>query len=336
MPNLAVAFFLSFFAAGAGQFYLGRKRAALGWLGLATLGSAWVAVFLPAISRAGFFMFGGALLFLLLFVRPLSALDTLRRSKINAARPSTPIVAAAFVGFLALIILTSLLTRAYLLEAFKIPAGSMLPTLLVGDHVFVDKKAKEYRRGHLAVFEFPEHRDQDFVKRVVGIGGDRIEMRAGGLFINGWAVPRCPLGHGALPTGGREAAVGGDFFLEYLDGEAYVTLLADGVDHSLNAESAGPWTVKPGEAFMLGDNRDNSHDSRFWNGGAGGGVPADHAKGEPFVVWLSVGEAGMDRSRTGISTIKPSLPKSLSALEPALARCLAARPALAATTPPPP
>lgn len=331
-PSLAAAFFLSFFAAGAGQFYLGRTRAALVWLGVATVGVAGVAALLPALSHVGVVVLG-VFLVLQTLVRPLSALETLRRSKIGATRPPTVAVLAAFVVFLGLMIGTSMLTRACLVEAFKIPAGSMMPTLLVGDHVFIDKKATAFHRGHLSVFQFPEHREQDFVKRVIGIGGDRIEMREGELFINGWAVPHCALGPGTLPQFQGEPATQGNVFLEFLDGEAYLTIRGNGDSVSFT-RTGGPWTVKPGEAFMLGDNRENSHDSRFWYGGLGGGVPADHAKGEPFVVWLSSADEGIDTSRTGVSTSTPTLPRTMTALAPALAKCLAERPSREKTIPP--
>ncbi|MEO6420170.1 MAG: signal peptidase I [Polyangiaceae bacterium] len=331
-PSLVVAFLLSFFASGAGQFYLGRTKAAVGWLALATIGSAAAALLFPALTDAGLFVVGGGLLFALMLVRPLSALETLRASKIASTRPTMVPVAVAFVVSFVLMLGTSLFVRVFLVEAFKIPAGSMMPTLLIGDHVFVDKKATTFQRGHLLVFKYPENPDQDFVKRVIGIGGDRIQIRERELFINDWAVPHCALGRGSLPQFQGEPATKGEVFLEFLDGEAYLTIRGDETSF---VQNAGPWTVKSGQAFVLGDNRDNSHDSRYWFGGNGGGVPADHAKGEPFVVWLNVGDDGMDTSRTGLSTSVPSLPTTMSALAPALAKCLADRPSREKTIPPP-
>jgi signal peptidase I len=331
-PSLLIALFLSLFASGAGQFYLGRLRAALVWLGLATIGVVLANAIFPALSNAGLFIPGVAIFLFLTMARLFSALDTLRGSKVGADRPSIAVVAIAFFASLSLTIAASLFARAYLVEAYKIPAGSMMPTLLVGDHLFVDKKAKAFQRGHLSVFAYPENPNQDFVKRVVGVGGDRIEIREGELFINEWAVPHCKVGHGTLPQVQDEPTTQGTVFVEFLDDQAYLTIRTD---LSGAAREGGPWKVNAGECFVRGDNRENSHDSRYWFGGAGGSVPANNAKGEPFVIWLAVDDHGFDKSRIGAATSTPTLPATMSELAPALTKCLVARPPLEATTPPP-
>jgi signal peptidase I len=245
------------------------------------------------------------------------------------------VVAAAWVGTLSLIVLAAAGTRFFLLEAFKVPSGSMVPTLLDQDHFFIDKTRRGFHRGGLLVFESPEHANLDFVKRVVATAGDRLEMRAGRPWINGWAVPHCEVGYGDLPPRTDAEATSeshhGEVDVEFLEGAAYLTFLEN---TSTGRAQEGPWTVPAGEAFVLGDNRENSYDSRRWYGGKGGGVPAANVRGEPFVVWLSVGDGGVDLGRLGLLLTAPRLPTTMASLQPALDRCLASRPPLDKTTPP--
>ncbi len=325
-----LAFFLSLFSAGVGQIFLGRVRRGVAWIAFGVLAGPLIALVIPAATRAGLFFVAGALLVAVVFVRPLSAIDAAVIAPDPDRRPRALIVAAAFIASLALLVASALVMRAFLLEAFKVPSGSMSPTIVVGDHLFVDKKVTTFHRGRPVVFQFPERRDEDFVKRTIGTGGDRVEMRDHHPFINGWEVPHCVVGHGSMPKGDESGDWSGDVFVEYLEGEAYLTL----VDPNGSLPNGGPWTVPAGEAFVLGDNRDNAHDSRMWNAGAGGTVPRDLIRGEPFIVWLSLNARGVDGSRAGHVLASPLLPPSMSSLQPALDHCLATRPALAATTPP--
>jgi len=324
------AFFLSFFAIGTGQFFLGHTRRGLAWLAFGVLG---VPLAAAAIVIGGS---GVILLPMLVFVaaalaRPLSAFDTLTLTVTEEPRPRITWVALAFVGSLGLTVAAPVFTRVFVLESFKLPAGSMLPTLRVGDHILVDKRSVSLHRGKLIVFEFPENRAQDFVKRIVAVGGDRLEIRDHHPWINGWEVPHCLVGHGSMPKGDAPGDWVGDMFVEYLDGAAYLTF----VDPSEQAGSAGPWTVAPGEAFVLGDNRDHSYDSRKWFGGRGAGVRANSVRGEPFLVWLSVDpKGGYDAERTGLALTKLQLPPSLASLQPALEHCLSTQPPREATVPP--
>jgi signal peptidase I len=239
--------------------------------------------------------------------------------------------------------------RAFVIEAFKIPSGSMIPTLMVGDHIFVNKfsygPAIPYthsrvwtsmppKRGDVIVFAFPEHPEQDFIKRVIAIGGDKLEAKNGHPIINGWEVPSCPLGPWTYndydsPIARHE----GDLYVEFLGDESYLTFY----DHASGffPESQGPFYAKKGEVWVMGDNRNNSHDSRMWFGGQGGGVPFENIRGRALFVWLSVSDAGVDWSREGAPVMgRPRLPPAVKgALEPQLERCLKARPSV--TTPPP-
>jgi signal peptidase I len=231
--------------------------------------------------------------------------------------------------------------RAFVVEAFKIPSGSMIPTLMVGDHIFVNKftygpaipltSARVWtnmppKRGDVMVFAYPEQPDQDFIKRVIAIEGDKLEARGGHPIINGWPVPSCRVGAWTYndyesPTTRHE----GDLYVEYLGDESYLTFY----DHAsgMSAEYQGPFFAKKGEVWVMGDNRNNSHDSRMWFGGRGGGVPFDNIRGRALFVWLSVSDNGVDWTREGASVMgRPRLPPSAKDLEPQFEQCLKDRP----------
>jgi signal peptidase I len=233
--------------------------------------------------------------------------------------------------------------RAFVIEAFKIPSGSMIPTLMVGDHIFVNKfsygPAVPYtharvwtsmppRRGDVIVFAFPEHPEQDFIKRVIAIEGDRLEARNGHPIINGWEVPSCLVGPWAYsdydsPITRHE----GELYVEYLGNESFLTFY----DHASGVfpEIQGPYFAKGGEVWVMGDNRNNSHDSRMWFGGQGGGVPFENIRGRALFVWLSVSDNGIDWSREGAPVMgRPRLPPSANGLEPQFEQCLRRRPAI--------
>jgi signal peptidase I len=126
----------------------------------------------------------------------------------------------------------------------------------------------------------------------------------------------------------------GDLFVEFLGDEAYVTLY----DRASGGfpERQGPYVVKDGEVWVMGDNRNNSHDSRMWFGGQGGGVPFENIKGRALFVWFSVSDAGVDSTRLGLPVMgRPRMPVAMKHLEPAIERCIKERPPLSATTPPP-
>jgi signal peptidase I len=236
--------------------------------------------------------------------------------------------------------------RTFVVEAFKIPSGSMIPTLMVGDHIFVNKfsygpaipftQSRVWtnmppKRGDVMVFAFPEHPEQDFIKRVIAVEGDTLEARSGHPIINGWEVPSCRVGEWSYSE--YDSPISrhvGDLYLEYLGSESYLTFYDRASGYSPDYQ--GPYTVKRGEAWVMGDNRNNSHDSRMWFGGQGGGVPFENIRGRALFVWLSVSESGLDWSRLGAPVMgRPRLPPSAKDLEPALERCLKARPS--ATSP---
>lgn len=249
----------------------------------------------------------------------------------------------------------ALLLRAVLFEAFQIPSGSMLPTLQIRDHIFVNKFTygpkipfTEKRvlaslppaRGDVVVFEYPDPNPGnprvDYIKRAIALPGDLLMVKGGHPILNDWPVPYCRVGEYTFgeETGFPETT---ELFVEFLGENSYLTMLEGGREHI----EEGPYRVRVGEFWVLGDNRDNSMDSRAWLGGKGAGVPYENVKGRAMFVWLSFNEQKVDplgvtwdRLFTNVMGT-PRLPKEASeTLKAGITRCLAQRPA--ETNPPPP
>lgn len=247
----------------------------------------------------------------------------LSRAIIAALAP----VALAIIGMFCL--------RSYGLEAFKVPSGSMLPSVELGDHLFVRKSAYGLfsrslpQRGDIVVFEYPEPNRYeprvDYVKRVIGLPGDELLFKSGAPFINGWELPRCELGR-ASADDGSGSTVDYDVFLEFLSGHAYLVAIDGRYDPGVQ----GPYHVADGEFWVIGDNRNNSSDSRSWHGGKGGGVPLENLRGKAAWIWLPPERFGVDLHD------RPVLPASMASLQSKLDECLKRPPDLEHQAPPPP
>jgi signal peptidase I len=198
------------------------------------------------------------------------------------------------------IILIVLLLRSFLIEPFRIPSGSMIPTLLVGDFILVNKydygirlplfgnkiiDIGEPQRGDIVVFRFPEDPSVDYIKRVIGLPGDHISYINKTLYINGKVAPQKMLGeYTGSGTGARMS--GASERIEHLDGVDHEILVLP-LRRSMNGE----FDVPAGHYFVMGDNRDNSNDSRFW-----GTVPEENLVGKAFMIWMN-----WDSSRGGVT-----------------------------------
>ncbi len=202
------------------------------------------------------------------------------------------------------ILLVILLFRSFIAEPFKIPSGSMMPTLLVGDFILVNKFSYGLRlpvinkkildtgkpkRGDVFVFRYPENPRQDYIKRVIGVPGDVIHYENKTLYVNGNEIAETPLGAYVGPGESGRSMAGAQVKLEKLGDVEH--RIMEFPNFSIGHE--GTWTVPEGHYFAMGDNRDNSQDSRFW-----GFVPEENLVGRAFVIWMNF-DNGVDFSRIG-------------------------------------
>ena len=198
-----------------------------------------------------------------------------------AAAAKKSIVREYFESIVIAVIL-ALFIRTFVVQAFKIPTGSMENNLLIGDHLLVNKfvfaptltgierallPTATIQRGQVIVFKYPEEPERDFIKRVIGLPGETVELREKKVYINGKPLDE-PYVHFLQPPGGVSE---GHEVTSYDVRERY-----------------GPVTVPPTQFFMMGDNRDNSQDSRYW-----GFLPRDYIKGKALLIYWSY-EAGRE------------------------------------------
>ncbi|MFZ1376147.1 MAG: signal peptidase I [Geothrix sp.] len=219
--------------------------------------------------------------------------------------------------------------KAFVGQQFKIPSASMRNTLMIGDHLLANKfifatpqwgweetlfPMRSVKRGDIIVFRWPLDRDQDYVKRCVATAGDTLEMRNKRLYVNGRQVTgpfehmfgRSPEGPTPGPwpptrdAGEVERPVG---LWRHADPEV-LALHSNNQMQAMNSlrqdsfkDNMGPVTVPAGHVFAMGDNRDNSEDSRYW-----GFLPVDHLRGRPFLVWWSFKEGDSDNDNGRVPT----------------------------------
>jgi len=190
---------------------------------------------------------------------------------------------------LLVVLIIAFVVRSFVVAPFKIPSSSMVPTLDVGDYIFVLRYSyglripftniqlmpKAPHRGDVVVFDYPEDRSVDFIKRVIGLPGDTIDYKDNALYINGQKMPLTRIGNRAYFMGDGNVDESG-LYREDLMGVKHDVLRKD------FSIKDGEWKVPPGEYFMLGDNRNNSRDSRFW-----GFVPQSYLVGRAAIIWWS-------------------------------------------------
>jgi signal peptidase I len=191
-------------------------------------------------------------------------------------------------------VILALFIRTFVVQAFKIPTGSMENNLLIGDHLLVNKfvvapsssalerallPERPVRRGDVIVFKYPGNRERDFIKRVIGLPGETLEMRNKRIYINGKPLD--------------------EPYVHFIEPPQSPTAYAEVVSSDLR-ERFGPVAVPAGKYFMMGDNRDNSEDSRYW-----GFLSQDDIKGQAVMIYWSYESTTEDYEQTGIgATVK--------------------------------
>jgi signal peptidase I len=173
-------------------------------------------------------------------------------------------------------VILALFIRTFIVQAFKIPTGSMEENLLIGDHLLVNKfvfaptasalertllPIAQVKRDDIVVFKYPEEPDRDFIKRVIGLPGETVEVREKKVYINGKPID--------------------EPFVHFLQPVSTESVLHEVTSFDVR-ERYGPVTVPPDQYFVMGDNRDNSQDSRYW-----GFLPRDYIKGRALIIYWS-------------------------------------------------
>lgn len=228
-------------------------------------------------------------------------LDSLVLRKKRASGDAEPVIVEYAKSFFPVILIV-FCVRSFIVEPFKIPSGSMMPTLLVGDYILVNKFTYGLRvpilnntfieigkpnRGDVFVFHYPPNPQIDYIKRVIGVPGDKIAYQNKTLTINGQTIDRDSVGAYEYVGSGLNI-VSSEEFKETLGEKTHRLLVNEGSIPYPNGTigslfaNGGEITVPEGQYFAMGDNRDNSADSRFW-----GFVPEQNLVGKAFFIWMN-------------------------------------------------
>lgn len=301
------------------------SAAIIAWSLVANMGSgetpsgpplAWLEIAYPVLFIATmgallrFMSFAAVLLTATVLTGVIWFIDSAMLRKKRGDQKPEPILVELAKSFFPVILVVFLL-RSFLIEPFKIPSGSMLPSLLVGDFILVNKfsfgiripvlnkkiiDVNQPKRGEVMVFRYPEDPSKDFIKRIVGLPGDTVVYQNKRLTLNGVAVPVESAGS-VTEIDERMSFQRFDAYREKLGDSTHLIIvspdrpvLAGGVRQFPNKKNCEyndegvTCKIPEGHYFMMGDNRDNSDDSRYW-----GFVPEDNIVGKAFLVWMNFG-----------------------------------------------
>lgn len=220
-------------------------------------------------------------------------------STVESSRETTKGIVRDYFETIVICVIFVIFARAFVFQQSKIPTGSMIPTLLVGDYIMVNKfvyspssplerallPVRDIRRGDIVVFKYPEEPEKDYIKRVIGLPGEFIEIRDKAVYVNGAPLDESYKVH--------ETDLNPDSWMKIKEGEAPLSAAqpaprrwqAYRVEHDFDFDQV---LIPEGHYFCMGDNRDNSKDSRSW-----GTVPRENIKGKAFIIWWSFsGEEG--------------------------------------------
>jgi len=219
-------------------------------------------------------------------------------AKIDTTTRTEPLLVEYAHSFFPIVFIV-LILRSFIAEPFRIPSGSMMPTLLIGDFILVNKftygirlpvmytkivEMNEPQRGDVVVFRYPKQPSVDYIKRVIGLPGDRVTYYNKKLLINGEPAKQVSLGR-YQGVGQGVSMTGAEHEIEDLIGREHSILIKPGMP-----SVEGVFIVPEGHYFVMGDNRDNSNDSRYW-----GTVPEENLVGKAFFIWMN-----WDWQHTGI------------------------------------
>ena len=209
-------------------------------------------------------------------------------------RPFRKSVVREYFESIVIAVILALFVRTFVVQAFKIPTGSMENNLLIGDHLLVNKfvfgpsssgierallPERPIRRGDVIVFKYPEDRERDFIKRVIGLPGETLEVKDKRVYINGKRID--------------------EPYVHYLEPPQGAASFSEITSYDLR-ERYGPVTIPADRYFVMGDNRDNSQDSRYW-----GMLPRDDVKGRAVMIYWSYESETEDYMQTGLgATVK--------------------------------
>ena len=279
-----LAILLSTQNAGAGHVVMGHTRKGGIWFAISMLlygafvaSLVFGAIYLTWLSLA-----------LLVCLRIAAIVDTMRIS-VPTVAPRNLTIALIVVGIIGISVISGLI-GTYFAQAYQMPTPSMSPSLEVGDRFLSSSVIGKLERGQVIVFRYPPNPASASVQRIIALPGDTVEIRSGSLTLNGKPVERTLLDDSC---GSQEMEC--TIWQETIDGNTYKTVIGDEASpFVLASREFGPVTVPDGHLFVLGDNRDNSADSRYW-----GYVPIDFVLAKPRMIYWPSSDSNTWWNRIG-------------------------------------